>query len=161
MRQGLAEAELHTQVGFPTLMPTRFLPVLVTCSSLGQRPTTCPRRLPGSQGPHLAELDVLLVEDAVLDGGLQRLHGRGRAPGPPLRGPEETDDGQEGNSSHFPFWPLPPPSVQRGSCKAWGRGALPTVKEIEWFGEGIPHFSPGVPGTPLEPGRGLRPPEGR
>ena len=117
----LAEAELlHTQVGFPTLTPTPFLPILAACPSQGQRPTTCPRRPPGSQGPHLAELDVLLVEDAVLDGGLQRLHGRGRAPGPTLRGPAETDDGQEGNSSHFPFWPLPPPSVQRGSCRPGG-----------------------------------------
>lgn len=87
---------------------------------------------------------MLLVEDAVLDGSLQRLHGRSQAPGLPLRRPEETGDRPEGNSSHFPFWPLPPPSVQRGSCRAGeGEGSLSSVKELG-TGRGITYFSLGV-----------------
>lgn len=161
MRQGLAEAELHTQVGLPTLTPTLFLPILVACPSLGQRPTTCPRRPPGSQGPHLAELDVLLVEDAVLDGGLQRLHGRGRTQGHHSEDLRRLMTGRRGTPHTSPSGHFPLP-LSRAAAAGLGEGSPAyTIKELEWGGEGIPYFSLGVPGLPLGPGRDLRPSEGR
>lgn len=65
--------------------------------------------------PHLAELDLLLEEDPVLDWRVQGVHGRAGGLGSAL--------GPRGATIHFPFLATSPPSVQSGSCRVGGRGA--------------------------------------
>lgn len=161
MRQGLAEAELlHTQVGLPTLTPTLFLPILVACPSLGQRPIT--PVLGGhlaARVPTLPNLDVLLVEDAVLDGGLQRPPWRGRTQG------RHSEDLQRLMTVGGELLTLPLatslPLSRSGSCRIGEGSPAYTIKELERGGESIPYFSLGVPGILIRARQGLRPPEGR